>query len=63
MTVTIDAARQHKLARCVDLLPAHGKPFGERDDLSRDDADVTAHRIGRGSDRAAANDQVKFRFH
>ena len=58
VAVAVDPARQHELARRVDLVRAGPKPFRQGDDAAVADAHVARHRVGGRGHRAAANDEI-----
>ena len=57
--MAVDAAGQHVEAARVDFVVAGREILGQRDDPAVAHADVAAHRVGRGGDGAAADDEIE----
>ena len=57
--VAVDAAGQHQQAARIDDVGRIAEIFAERRDPPAADADVALKRVGRGCDRAAADDGVE----
>ena len=59
MAVAVDPARQHQLARGVDLVVGTVQVLRQRGDPAVTNPDVGAERIGGGRDGAASNDEIE----
>ena len=61
--MAVHTARKHQPSGRVDVASRRTQALAERDDLAAGDADIAAHDVGGGCDRAAADHQIELCAH